>query len=120
MSGGGSSVVRKVRMRAERRCEAMIRRGRVWERCTAEGTDVHHMLSRSRGGLLLDEARETYHLVCVCREHHRYAHAHPQSPGGLTLPGYVRSGPDGRPVYVGPDEFLKGRYGRVAEEAAGS
>jgi hypothetical protein len=121
----------RVTNRAEGECEAMIRLPNKnsltvvrWVRCRDHGVEVHHMLPRSRGGLLLDAVKEDYHLIALCPVHHRIAHEWGDAAfdGALMILGYVVSGPDGCPCYTGPDEYLSRKYGgeRVqSEEAAG-
>lgn len=100
------------------RCEAMVliksptRPDGLYHACGKEPADLHHKLTRSRGGLILDEAGETHHHLYLCREHH--AHAHDEGHGyanGLLIRGYVITHTDGRPMYIGPDEYLSERYG---------
>lgn len=94
------------------RCEAMLlRRGR-YVPCGIEPADLHHKLTRARGGLLLDAVGETHHVMRLCREHHDYAHSDERAyDGGLLIRGSVVSGTNGRPVYVGPDPYLLEHYG---------
>jgi len=104
------------------RCEAMVRmtsppgsvqrhRG-MYVCCGKEGAELHHKLTRARGGLILDEAGETYHHLYLCREHHAVAHDQGRAfDSGLLIRGSVVTGPDGRPVYTGPDEYLSEHYG---------
>lgn len=97
-------------------CEAMIatRTGR-YACCGAEPADLHHKITRARGGLILDAANETYHQMYLCREHHAYAHDRETAfEGGLLIHGYVVTGVDGRPLYTGPDEYLTEHYGKGA------
>jgi len=102
------------------RCEAMVsqqkRRGQNFEvifvPCGAERAELHHKLTRARGGLLLDKVGETYHHLYLCREHHDVAHdGYKAFQNGLLIRGSVISGPDGAPVYRGPDRYLLERYG---------
>ena len=45
-------------------CEAMIQLyNGTWTRCWRKPTESHHMLTRARGGRILDEVGETYHLI---------------------------------------------------------
>jgi hypothetical protein len=106
-----------------RRCEALVlvKRGspkaRRWEingmyvPCGAENAELHHKLTRARGGLILDKAGETYHQMWLCREHHAVAHDAPAFDNGLLIRGFVTTGPTGLPIYKGPDEYLNERYG---------
>lgn len=91
-------------------CEAMIALPRTWTRCGRYGIEVHHALTRARGGVLLDELGETQHLIALCRAHHKYAHEEGHSPSGLMIDGSVyRDG--ARLIYVGPDPYLSATYG---------
>ena len=91
----------------------MVRlRGGRFTRCGKAPVDCHHRLRRSQGGNLLDEQMEIYHLVCLCREHHNWAHRHVglATELGLFLDGYViRDG--AKIIYKGSDEFLREKYG---------
>lgn len=93
-------------------CEAMVRVGRTWARCGRRDADLHHRLTRARGGLILDAAGETYHLMYLCRLHHNVAHDAPATENGLLLDGYVTSTPEG-PFYTGSDAYLTSKYGPV-------
>ena len=98
------------------RCEAMIPinlgTGQRYVMCGALDADLHHKLTRARGGLILDEAGETYHHLYLCRQHHAIAHDQPAFENGLLIEGSVVTGPDGKPVYTGPDEYLTQHYGK--------
>lgn len=83
----------------------------VWTRCFRAGIEVHHLLTRARGGDLLDRAGETYHLVGLCHWCHRKAHQAGGRAAELLLDGYVTM-EIGRLVYVGPDNYLSEKYGR--------
>lgn len=110
----------EVLIRSGGRCEAMIRLPRAWTRCGKQGVDVHHALKRSRGGHLLDVVGETYHLVALCRAHHRQAERENDWEAGLIISGYVSIDMiTGRPVYTGPDTYLTERYGANHEARAG-
>ena len=37
--------------------------------------ETHHMITRSRGGKVLDKAGETYHLASLCHDHHMFVHS---------------------------------------------
>jgi hypothetical protein len=98
------------------RCEALLMTttGR-YTPCGMEDADLHHKLTRARGGLILDEAKEDYHRMYLCREHHDVAHDTGTAyEAGLLIHGYVITGVDGRPLYTGPDEYLTEKYGKGA------
>ena len=94
-------------------CEAMVviawkKNGeKTYTRCFKTPTDIHHMLTRARGGLILDQAGETAHLIHLCRRHHNKAHGPGGFESGLMIDGYVTTGADGRPVYEGSDPRLR-------------
>jgi hypothetical protein len=98
------------------RCEAMVRvwtgTKYLWTRCFREPVDVHHRLTRARGGHLLDELGEIYHLMALCRQHHshdadgRYAHE-----SGLLIDGQMFYA-GGTYWYEGSDTYLKDNYGK--------
>lgn len=90
-----------------RRCEAMVGVGNTYTRCFRMPTEIHHMLTRARGGLILDAAGETAHLIALCRFHHNYAHSKEGHEAGLMIDGYVTTGQNGRPVYEGSDRRLE-------------
>lgn len=93
-------------------CEAMVMVGRTWTRCGKTPTDVHHRITRARGGLILDEFGEKYHLMDLCRSHHSIAHDHPALETGLLLDGWIITcSTCKRPTYEGSDVYLTGRYG---------
>ncbi len=105
------------------RCEALVSQQSgghpyykvVFVPCGAENAELHHKLTRARGGVLLDVAGETYHQIYLCREHHNMAHDEGNAFGrGLLIAGSVITHPDGRPVYTGPDEYLTEKYGKDA------
>lgn len=99
-----------VMQRSGGRCEAMVRLPRTWTRCGRLGVDDHHMLTRARGGGVLDSVGETYHHLALCRGHHRMA-----DDEHLIIDGYVWSDA-GVVTYKGPDEYLSEKYpGRVLQ-----
>jgi len=61
------------------RCEA-----RVVPVCTGYGSELHHVLSRSQGGALMDEAN----VMVVCRWCHHWIEHHPREAKTL---GYKKS-----------------------------
>lgn len=111
------------------RCEA------VWApgyRCRNRADVLHHRLPRARGRvgaeMLLDLARDVDNLAHLCRPCHDDAHGNPERAQaaaasgdygsahpsdvrrGLIVPGEVRTGPDGRIIYTGPDPAYAARY----------
>lgn len=98
--------------RSEGRCEAMVplASSPVWSRCWGTPVEVHHMLTRARGGSILDAVGEVHHLIHLCRRHHAGADGADAYEGGLLIDGYVRTAANGKPVYTGTDIVLKERY----------
>jgi hypothetical protein len=94
------------------RCEAMttVSGLDVWTRCFRSPIEVHHRLTRARGGDLLDELGETYHLIALCPQHHREdADGGLAYESGLLLDGRMyKSG--GLYWYEGSDDYLKDNY----------
>lgn len=75
-------------------------------RCGRDATEIHHMLTRARGGEQLDEFT-TYHLIHLCSECHRVAVGSQGYESGMLIDGYVTFDRlTGRLVYTGTDEFL--------------
>ncbi len=92
------------------RCEAEIVLGDDHVvTCGQIPAHIHHMLTRARGGLLLDKVGETYHHIRLCARCHTLAHDDPTT--GLLIDGYVSSGLEGQPEYIGSDEYLTEKYG---------
>jgi 5-methylcytosine-specific restriction endonuclease McrA len=92
------------------RCEALLLQRGKYVPCGSTPADLHHKITRARGGEILDKAGEDYHLMRLCREHHDYAHDSDEAyDGGLLLRGYVFTGRSGV-VYIGPDDYLSGKY----------
>lgn len=107
------TAYRQAKLRADGQCEVFVQVSHLWTRCPGWGQEVHHTLPRSRGGLILDEYRESYALLVCCRKHHLWAHQHPADAYevGLLIDGYVTTRIDGRPFYIGSDRYLSERYG---------
>lgn len=85
--------------------------------CGVLPADLHHRITRARGGKILDNAGETYHLMRLCRKHHKVAHDEPAMDSGLLLPGSVTTCPTcKRPKYIGSDPYLTEKYGDVAHD----
>lgn len=103
-----------VRKRANNRCEAMIKVNGVWTRCFRLGIEVHHMLTRARGGAQLDAMGEIYHLIALCPQHHRAADGEEAYQGGLLIDGYMVNG-----KYQGTDKYLRSKYGEHGEADRG-
>lgn len=103
-----------VKERSQGRCEAEVLVGDVWMRCTAQATDIHHLLPRSRGGNVLDQYGETCHLLHLCRRDHGVAHAR-QSADGMMIDGSVVWNRDRtKPLYRGTDPELTRKYGHTS------
>ena len=101
-----------VRERAENQCEAMVSiNGGVWARCWKSPVEIHHMLTRARGGSILDNAGEVYHLIALCPACHRMSDGEIAYAGELLIDGYVTTDNEGRPVYNGSDPYLRRKYG---------
>lgn len=81
--------------------DAVLRRSKgICERCTKRpGTDLHHRVTRARGGP--DDAFNLVHLCSEC--HHVWAHGHNEWPW-LVRGSFIRG------VYVGPDESYQLQY----------
>lgn len=94
-------------------CEAMVLvKDDVWTRCFKTPVEVHHRLTRARGGAILDELNETHHLIALCPVHHRLADGAQAYEMGLLIDGYfVRDG--AAHYYEGSDSYLRARYGRA-------
>lgn len=89
------------------RCEAVVVNSDYESRCFNQATEVHHLLTRSRGGKLLDDVYETYHLLHLCLWCHEKCDGKEAYEGGMLIGGYVTTGP----YYQGDDEYLRGKYG---------
>jgi len=77
-------------------------RARIWLRdagrcqmCGHDGTDVHHRVRRRDGG------DEDWNLILLCREHHSWAHGHPEQARER---GYIIS------PFIPHDEAMVVRY----------
>lgn len=81
----------------------------AWTRCGRRDVEVHHGLTRGRGGALLDEVGESLHLIVLCRDHHRAADGEQAYEGDLLIDGWVER-VNGRVVYHGTHEELKEKY----------
>lgn len=79
----------------------MIRLSRCWTRCGKSPVEVHHAVTRSRGGSGLDAVGSTEHLIALCRYHHSMVDNY-GFPSGLIKQGFAVRG-----VYYGPDENMK-------------
>lgn len=94
-------------------CEAMLEVAGVWTRCWRTPVEIHHMLTKARGGEALDRAEETYHLIALCPTCHRASDGGSAYEGGLLIEGSaIWDRTNNRPVYTGPDEYLTRKYGR--------
>lgn len=95
-------------------CEMMIDYGNGLgaHRCGNPASEIHHMLTKARGGVALDKAYETYHLLHLCGPCHRASDGAEAYEGGFLIEGSaVWDSLSQRPVYTGPDEYLTKEYG---------
>jgi len=112
-----------VALRSGRRCEAEVewsdpkskRFRTTWLRCGAPATDIHHMLTKARGGRNLDRVHEIYHLIHLCRLCHNQSVGQDAYDGGLLIDGSVSwNRLTNRPEYTGTDPYLKRKYTPIA------
>jgi hypothetical protein len=101
--------IEEARKRSGGRCEAFIQVGQTWTRCWKGPVEIHHALTKARGGRVLDAIGETYHLIALCPRCHRASDGGDAYVRGLLIDGYVTTTPQG-PVYQGSDAFLKHKY----------
>lgn len=81
-------------------------------RCPNQATDIHHLLTKARGGDTLDRVGETYHLIHLCRDCHRAADGGEAYEYGMLIQGsVVWDKLLDKPVYTGPDNYLGLKYG---------
>jgi hypothetical protein len=86
----------------------------IWVRCGRGPVEIHHLLTRARGGDLLDKVCEDYHLIALCRDCHRRSDGLDAYMNGLLIEGYVTWDKAMHcPIYKGPDTYLTERYGEV-------
>lgn len=101
----------KIKRRSQGRCESEVFTTGVWLRCANRATEIHHLLTKARGGRHLDKVGETYHLMHLCRECHMASDGALAYIGGMLIDGSViwdrlRN----RPVYQGTDPYLTRKY----------
>lgn len=106
-----------VLIRSDGCCEAMVKLPSTWTRCGRRGVEVHHRITRARGGELLDGADETYHLIALCPAHHKDAHEN-RDDYGMIIDGYVHH-ENGQLIYQGSDPYLKAKYEARSSSAGG-
>jgi hypothetical protein len=112
---GSLSSREQVIERSGARCEAMVALPRTWARCGKGPVEVHHALTRARGGTLLDSVGETYHLIALCPPHHREVDHHGHTSGLMIQGSVYRDGL--HLIYEGPDAYLRTTYGKGAGHA---
>jgi hypothetical protein len=83
----------------------------TWTRCGLGPIEVHHALTKARGGRILDEAGETYHLIALCPRCHRLADGASAYQNNVLIDGYVSHDGDWI-VYDGSDPYLSEKYPR--------
>jgi hypothetical protein len=101
---------KEINYRSGKMCEAMVLTGAIWTRCWKSPVEIHHLLTRARGGHILDYVDEVYHLIALCKQHHRDADSGEGFAGGLMIDGYVLW-KHNKPYYQGTDIYLKETYG---------
>jgi hypothetical protein len=104
-----------VRQRANGHCEAMvyIEGSDAWTRCGLGPVEVHHALTKARGGRILDSINETYHLIALCPRCHECADGGDAYKGDVLIDGYITT-ENGQIVYDGSDQYLSAKYPRRA------
>lgn len=108
---------RKVIKRSRGMCEMMIDYGTGLgaHRCTNPASDIHHMLTKARGGEALDRVQETYHLLHLCRPCHLASDGASAYEGGFLIEGSaIWDSMMQKPIYSGPDTYLTKAYGSPA------
>lgn len=107
-----AALRRRIYARSRGRCELYIELGKFRGRCRKPAMEIHHMITKARGGRALDQVGETIHLIHLCFEHHRMAEGRLAYEAGLLIEGsVVTDKATGRPVYTGPDPDLGRLYG---------
>lgn len=106
----------KVKRRSGGRCEAFVTYSlygsNQTHRCTNAATEVHHLLTKARGGANLDKVGEDYHLIDLCSACHAASDGGDAYVGKMLIEGDVQWDKiQNRPVYRGPNEYLKREYG---------
>lgn len=105
---------RKIIKRSRGMCEMMIDYGTGLgaHRCANMASDIHHMLTKARGGAALDRVLETYHLLHLCRACHQASDGAEAYEGGFLIEGSaIWDSIFQRPVYTGSDPYLRRTYG---------
>lgn len=106
------SLRSEVARRSRGRCEAFIEISGYPSRCHRQATEIHHLLTKGRGGRALDRVGEIYHLIHLCHECHLTSDGADAYKHGMLLEGdVIWDSFLSKPVYRGPDEYLKGKYG---------
>jgi len=105
---------KEINLRSGEMCEAMVLVGAIYTRCWKSPVEVHHLLTRARGGHILDHVNEDYHLIHLCRQHHLDSDGGDAYLGNLLIDGYVTwDKRRGCAVYKGTDLYLLAKYGEV-------
>lgn len=100
----------KVAARAGGRCEAEVYTTAGWTRCWNPAEELHHMLPKSRGGRILDDYGEIYHLIYLCKSDHIQAHSRKDADGLMIDGSVVWDKMKNRPWYQGTDPHLTATY----------
>ena len=90
----------------------MIKVKDTWTRCGRSPVEDHHLLTRARGGTVLDALGETYHHLACCPYHHRMVDDLGFDSGLLIQGSAYRNG--NVVSYVGPDRYLSQKYPKAS------
>ena len=101
---------KRIHARSDGRCEAVVCVNNAEFRCHNPAQEIHHMLTKARGGAVLDNVHETYHLIHLCHNCHAMCDGADAYDGGMLIDGYMTT-EQGRPFYRGTDEYLQYKYG---------
>jgi hypothetical protein len=101
-----------VKKRSGGQCEAEVQIFGLRGRCPNQAVEIHHRLTKGRGGRDLDRVKgEIYHLIHLCKMHHKRADGQQAYDEDMLIRGHVMWDKlKNRPVYSGPDKYLTKKY----------
>lgn len=106
-----AKVRKQIKQRSGGQCEVFNEGFLGLVRCEKKATQIHHMLTKARGGEHLDD-HTNYHLIHLCTEHHAMADGKEAYDSGMLIHGEVRWDKLlGKPIYTGPDRYLTKWFG---------